>query len=592
MPVIPRPRRWLSLAVLLAGTVTGLAVAAPGRSFGAPEAGDQDYVKYYVVASSYQGKPENLTEIATRFLGGAERSGELFNLNSTRVQPDGGKLNDPANLRAGWTIVLPWDAVGAEVKYGQLSVTPPGKPQQPSGGTAAPPPPPTARPDAHASTPPGCVGSSSRTSRSDSQWGMLRLAPDRAWTYSRGAQVMVAIVDSGVDAGVAQLAGHVTVGADIVSGTGRGDVDCLGTGTAMAAIVAARADSGGFAGIAPDATLLPVRVVTTDPHARTADQASAIGVAVSAGARVIALGSYVNPQDPAVASAIAAAASRDVLVVTAAPVRAAGGGPDPLAGHTDPVLRVGGMGIDGSMAASYVPNATDVVAPGVGVASLGISGTGQFDASGTQYAVAFAAGEAALVRARYPDLRAAQVVRRIEATADRMGSTAPDSTYGWGLIDPAAAVTRVIPDERRGPAPPDAAATHRSGSALRNQALVVTLLVALVLAVLVILRVRRIVRPATAAASAESLDTVPSPQPLPAPPAAAPARGRPVTVALPEPEPEPGNDGSARAGQRSIRDEPGIVPGSGTAGSTAPPRSPGATVPTRPSSGTRGDDDA
>jgi hypothetical protein len=50
-----------------------------------------DYVTYYVVAASYQGQPENLSEIASRFLGSADRAGEIFALNSGRTQPDGGE---------------------------------------------------------------------------------------------------------------------------------------------------------------------------------------------------------------------------------------------------------------------------------------------------------------------------------------------------------------------------------------------------------------------------------------------------------------------------------------------------------------------
>ena len=79
----------------------------------------------------------------------------------------------------------------------------------------------------------------------------------------------------------------------------------------------------------------------------------------------------------------------------------------------------------------------DVVAPGTGLAALGITGTGQFNATGTQYAAAFVAGEAALVRARYPDLTAAQVVHQIETTADQIGPTAPSASFAGDRSTPA-----------------------------------------------------------------------------------------------------------------------------------------------------------
>jgi membrane-anchored mycosin MYCP len=326
---------------------------------------------------------------------------------------------------------------------------------------------------------------------------MLRVAPQHAWRYSRGAGVMVAILDSGVDATVPELAGRVTVGDDIITGTGRGNTDCLGSGTAMAGIVAASSSAGsGVVGMAPAATVMPVRVAPTKAAVSAANQASAIEVAASAGAKVIALGGHIDVAQPAVASAIELAAARGAVVVAAAPSAShtpAASGAATSAG----VIWVGAININGAAVAKYQPGAVDVVAPGVDVTSLGITGTGQFQGSGAQYAVAFVAGEAALVRARYPKLTAAQVVRRIEATADRTGPAVPDATFGWGLIDPGVAVTRVIPDESRGPAPAIALPARNHGwSSLRTRALMITILLALVLVVLLALRIRRMVRPA------------------------------------------------------------------------------------------------
>jgi hypothetical protein len=89
-----------------------------------------------------------------------------------------------------------------------------------------------------------------------------------------------------------------------------------------------------------------------------------------------------------------------------------------------------------------------VVAPGVNVTTLDAAGTGALAANGTEYAVAFVAAEAALVRGSFPDLSAAEVVRRVEATADRLGDGQPDNRYGWGMINPGVAVTEDLPQER------------------------------------------------------------------------------------------------------------------------------------------------
>jgi hypothetical protein len=111
---------------LLCGLAGAIVVAlllgaGAGRGLAAPRAGEEQYVRYYVVTDSYQGQPENLSEIASRFLGTADRAGELFHLNVGRRQPGGGTLTDPQVLRRGWQIVLPWDAVGPGARYGLLA---------------------------------------------------------------------------------------------------------------------------------------------------------------------------------------------------------------------------------------------------------------------------------------------------------------------------------------------------------------------------------------------------------------------------------------------------------------------------------------
>jgi hypothetical protein len=494
-------QHWFAGVLLMLSLALGWMVLRPGMAAAAPT-GPSDFVKYYVVGSSYQGQPENLAEIATRFLGTSQRAQDIFELNTGQAQPDGGRLTDPAKLRKGWNLILPWDAVGLGVQYGLLpsaapkapaSATPSGTPAGTPASGAGPGPSQPANPGAAK-----CAGVSHNTTGPQNQWATLRLAPDHAWTYTRGAGVRVAVVDSGVDASLPALSGRVTDGTDIVSGSGRGDTDCLGSGTVMASIVAARSDQGGsVAGIAPDATIVPVRLVTTNPHPDPADQVAAIQFAVSAGAKVIALGGYLTPTNPVVAAAIAQASSHDAVVVMGASTNPADPAPVASAGPI-PVLRVGGVAIDGTLAAKYTPNTVDVVAPGRQVAGLGISGTGEVAASGTQYAVAFVAGQAALVRARYPKLTADQVIRRIEATADRIASSSPDPLYGWGLIDPGVSVTRVIPDEGRVAAPPVAVRGPGLAAGPRMAAIVIIAVVSLAAAILLMLRLRWIIRPSTA----------------------------------------------------------------------------------------------
>jgi membrane-anchored mycosin MYCP len=482
-----RPAAIASVLLAIGSVLTVAAAATPPAA--AQSAARPSYVKYYIVRSMFDGKPETLAEIAARFLGSASRYTAIFDLNKDVPQPGGGELTNPAVIEPGWVLVLPWDAVGPGVLYGL-------RPNVPQAPAPAPAQPARAKP---AYARPECAAAHRSSSVPPGDWGVLRVAPQEAWPFSRGAGVAVAIVDSGVDASAHGLAGRVAAGYDI-AGKGRGNTDCLGSGTAMAGIVAAGSAAPASAvGVAPAATIVPVRIATTKTAVSVANQVRAIRLAVSARAKVIALGGYVNPAAPAVAGAIAAAARHDLVVVAGAPVRSSGKWTaSGNASTTLGVIWVGAINFDGALAAHYRPGAVNVVAPGVDVSSLGITGTRQSEVSGPQYAVAFVAGEVALVRARYPDLTAAQVVQRIETTAERMGSSAPDSAFGWGLIDPVAAVTAGAafgrsPSNRPAITPRPA----RASSPLRTRAVVIALGLALIFLLLVILRVRSMVRPAT-----------------------------------------------------------------------------------------------
>lgn len=480
---------WIPRAALAGAATIGLVVLCAPAALAADE-----NVKYYTVTTSYNGSPENLTEISSRFLGSGSRSAELFNLNTGRTQPDGGALADSNKLDAGWMLVLPWDAVGAGVQYGVLPdkaptsvVTPkPGATETPEpgasagattpAGTTPSGTTPTMVPTPEATkAPKRCKTPSVAIKSGKSDWATLKLAPEQAWTTSRGKGQLVAVVDSGADGTQSRLTGHVSQGLDIAGGTDRGDLDCVGTGTAMAGLIAGRKT-----GIAPSSTVMPVRVVVKNTQATAANSAKAITDAVRAGATVVAIGAYVDTTEPAVAQAINAAVDRDVVVVLAAP-----GANTPVntaaAIRDDGVLRVGGVGVDGQGATDYTKGGVDVVAPGVNVE------TGEKSRSGTQYAVAYTAGAVALVRSAFPGLKAGQVSHRVTATAEKLGS---DAEFGAGMISLASAVTTVLPEETAAQVPAASLSSDRPSG--RTILLLASAGVAFLAAVLVVLRIRRL----------------------------------------------------------------------------------------------------
>ncbi|MEV6349942.1 S8 family serine peptidase [Actinoplanes sp. NPDC051851] len=436
-----------TLVRLLASMAVACCLAVATMVMPASADDTQAYVKYYLVASAYQGQPENLTEIAQRFLGSGTRSADIYNLNAGRAQADGSSLTDGNTLHAGWYLVLPWDAAGDGVKYGQIptGATPtPTSTKKTSKPTKTPnsgskPSPSSAKPTKSTS----CATTTGSSSKSD--WAQLRMAVDSAWDVSRGNGVMVAVIDSGVDGTLDSLSGRLSPGADVTVGNGKGTTDCLGTGTAMASIIAANATSAKTpVGMAPDATILPVRMVSTTATGRAADAANAIEVAVSAGASVLTLGSYVDLSAPEVLTALTTALNHDVIVVAGAPTKPITLPSPSDSSATGALLLVGGVDADNKLVEAYQQDSVEVIAPGADVAAIGPGKSGALSYTGTQYATAFVAGEAALVRAAYPELAAVQVEQRITGTSD---AVADATGLGSGMINPAASVAKAVDGE-------------------------------------------------------------------------------------------------------------------------------------------------
>jgi membrane-anchored mycosin MYCP len=281
-------------------------------------------------------------------------------------------------------------------------------------------------------------------------WTQQLLDFERVWPISRGGGVTVAVVDSGVDANQPYLAGHVLPGIDLVNG-GTADDDCAGHGTLVAGLIASQPRPGvGFAGVAPDATILPVRQVNqaTD-NGSTQILADSINAAVNAGAQVINVSIVTSSSTAALAAAVNNALAHNVVVVAAAGNDLQKGDLPEYPAAYPGVISVGAIGTDGR-ATNFSSTGTpvSVVAPGSEIVGPGAGGTGLVvGQQGTSYAAPFVAGVAALIHAYRPQLTPAQVLHRIEATADHPAGALPDAALGYGVVDPYAAVTAVLPEE-------------------------------------------------------------------------------------------------------------------------------------------------
>jgi len=296
----------------------------------------------------------------------------------------------------------------------------------------------------------------------DEQWQLGELRATHAWRHSTGDGVTVAVVDSGVDAGHPDLTGQVLPGIDLVTSGGDGRNDPVGHGTTVAGLIAGRNDDDGVTGLAPHAKILPVRVL--DAENRYDDAlivAKGVRWAVDNGARVINLSLGGSGTSPALAAALDYAFARDVVVVACTGNYSAD--PAPAAGQSRPATEVwyparepGVLAVTGLereteslWSGSITGSSTVLSAPATGL--VGARPGGTWKVQGTSFAAPLVSATAALVRARWPEMSAATVVTRLITTASDLGAVGRDDRYGYGLVDPVAALTVGVSTVERNP---------------------------------------------------------------------------------------------------------------------------------------------
>ncbi|NJC83797.1 S8 family serine peptidase [Planosporangium mesophilum] len=309
----------------------------------------------------------------------------------------------------------------------------------------------------------------------DEQYQLRVLDVRTAWRSATGSGVTVAVLDSGVDASHPDLAGKVLPGADFVDGSTDGRLDFVGHGTTVAALIAGRNDkSSGVAGIAPSASILPVRVLDKDNKYDDATVVAAgLRWAVDHGAKVVNMSLGGSVRSDALADALAYAAAHDVVIIACTGNVASGAdysevwyparepGVVAVAGlaTTDTGASAGGGGTVGAGGAggsaealwtgSLTGTPTVLTAPAVNL--IGARPGGYWRVQGTSFAAPLVTGVAALVRSRWPTMDAANVINRLIRTARDLGSPGRDDRYGYGEVNPVGALTGTVPTVRRNP---------------------------------------------------------------------------------------------------------------------------------------------
>ncbi|HTJ67382.1 MAG TPA: S8 family serine peptidase [Actinospica sp.] len=290
------------------------------------------------------------------------------------------------------------------------------------------------------------------------EWPVGFLDLPAAQRLSTGSGVTVAVLDTGVVQGRADLTGQVTTGPDYAGGIEKSGQSGWGEhGTCMASIIAGHGRNGGadgMLGAAPGAHILSVRVIRDD-DAPDFGQATTDGTpisdgiryAVDHGAQVISMslgGEEADAGDDSSSEsdAIRYALEHNVVVVAAAGNGATQGNPVSYPGGERGVITVAAVD-DNGVHANFSTTGWDVsvAAPGVNLPCDAFNADDAYmEGSGTSQATAYVSGVVALLKAENPVLTPAQIRTLLETTATDRPSGGRDDEVGFGVIDPVAAL--------------------------------------------------------------------------------------------------------------------------------------------------------
>ncbi|WP_458756708.1 S8 family serine peptidase [Afipia sp. TerB] len=264
-----------------------------------------------------------------------------------------------------------------------------------------------------------------------------KLHLQEAHALSVGADVRVAVIDSGIDTGHPELAGSIAESFDALGGK----QETHAHGTTIAGIIAAHQQ---LVGAAPSARLLAIRAFGEKKSGAESTSfviLKGLDYAVSHQAQVINM-SFAGPHDPLLERGLAAAAAKKIILVAAAG----------NAGPKSPPLY---PGADRNVIAVTATDSSDrlftganhgayvaVAAPGVDILSA-VPGGKYRMTSGTSLSAAFVSGLAALMIARNPELSPGDLRFALESSARDLGPKGRDIQFGAGEVDALAAVSTI-----------------------------------------------------------------------------------------------------------------------------------------------------
>jgi subtilisin family serine protease len=277
------------------------------------------------------------------------------------------------------------------------------------------------------------------------EWYLTKIGAPAAWSTTTGSpSIIIAILDTGIEGTHPDLQPKLVPGWNIYNNNSDTS-DVYGHGTVVAGTAAAASNnSQGVASIAWNCPIMPVRISALDGTATYSAMASGLTWAADHGARVANL-SYKASTSATVASAASYFQSKGGVVVAAAGNQAT----FDSSSDNPNILTVSATDSNDVLTSySNTGNNIDLAAPGTVFTTY--EGGSYGNSGGTSVASPIVAGAAALVLSVKPTMTAAQVQEILKQSADDIGPAGWDTSYGWGRVNVARAVSLAA-----GPAPAD-----------------------------------------------------------------------------------------------------------------------------------------
>lgn len=264
---------------------------------------------------------------------------------------------------------------------------------------------------------------------SPGSWALWKIKGAEAWAMNTGSSgIIIAILDTGVDGSHEDLVGKMVPGRNVYNNNSDTS-DVTGHGTAVAGVAAASSNNGmGIASVAWGALLMPVRISDSYGYASYSSIANGLTWAADRGARVANV-SYNVTGSSTVSSAARYFQSKGGVVASAA-----GNNGAAAQASDDPYILTVGATDSSDLLFSWSNSGRnlDLVAPGN--VSTTMRGGGYGGGGGTSFSSPLVAGAAALVLSANPGLSPSQVQNILKQSADDLGASGWDPTYGHGRL--------------------------------------------------------------------------------------------------------------------------------------------------------------